>query len=146
MLGLECKRFVCFILFLFCACLCFRFFFFQHNLPWFFWQDVSCSTKLLEDGSRQAECAIGNPFRGNTKVNKLKTKNMFGMISLTLLYTNDVLKVIWEKYVSPKVHKRKIYLLLYWFFCITIKKILAKVSDIYCGFTWPELELQLHKP
>lgn len=30
-------------------------------------EDVSCSTKLLEDGNRQAECAIGNPFRGNTK-------------------------------------------------------------------------------
>lgn len=30
-------------------------------------EDVSCSTKLLDVGNRQAECAIGNPFRGNTK-------------------------------------------------------------------------------
>ena len=39
-----------------------------------------------------------------------------------------------------------IYLFYLYIFLYHYKKILAKASDIYCGFTWPELELQLHKP
>ena len=109
------------------------------------------------------------------------------MISLTLMYTNDVLKVVREKYVLLKCTREKylsffidvvvnsklnpltfsgwpfhsfisnrwrfffifylfIYLFYLYIFLYHYKKILAKALDIYCGFTWPELELQLHKP
>ena len=39
-----------------------------------------------------------------------------------------------------------IYLFYLYIFLYHYKKILAKALDIYYGFTWPELELQLHKP
>ena len=40
-----------------------------------------------------------------------------------------------------------IFLFIYlYIFLHDYKKILAKALDIYCGFTWPELELQPHKP